>query len=85
MKLQYRATFLRQLKKLEKDLQEEVLEKLNLLKDKENFKQLKVHKLQERLKDFFSFSVNYKYRIIFSYENTKIINILVVGDHNVYK
>ena len=65
MKISYKATFVRQYNKLDESLQEEVLEKIELFKNKENHTSLKVHKLHGRLKENFSFSVNYKFRIVF--------------------
>ena len=85
MEILYKPTFVRQFNKLEELLQDEVLDKIELFKDKKNHKQLKIHKLTGKLKDFYSFSVNYSYRIVFSYENKKSVVFLAIGDHNVYK
>ncbi|MEI8270285.1 MAG: type II toxin-antitoxin system RelE/ParE family toxin [bacterium] len=85
MEILYKPTFIRHFNKLEELLQDEVLEKIELLKDKKNHKQLKVHKLTGKLKDFNSFSVNYTYRIVFFYENKKRVVFLAIGDHDVYK
>ena len=81
----YKPTFIRQYKKLPKLLQEETKEKINLFLKNPNHIFLKTHKLSGKLKQFYSFSVNYKYRIIFEYINKKNIVLLVVGDHNMYK
>lgn len=83
--LVYTPLFIRQFNKLEKDLQEEVLEKLNLFKDTTNHKYLKVHKLHGKLNSEYSFSVNYRYRIIFEYASKKSVDILAIGDHDIYK
>ena len=85
MEILYKPTFVRQFNKLEELLQDEVLDKIELFKDKKNHKQLKIHKLTGKLKDFYSFSVNYSYRIVFSYENKKSVVFLAIGDHGVYK
>ena len=45
MKISYKTTFIRQYNKLDKGLQEEILEKIELFKDKNNHIILKVHKL----------------------------------------
>ena len=63
---------------------EEVEEKIELLKDKENHKLLKIHKLHGRLAKWYSFSVNYRIRIIFSYLSKQEIVLLAIGDHEVY-
>ena len=81
----YAPVFLRNVSRLEKSLQDEVSEKLELFKDATSHKQLKVHKLRGRLKNYYSFSVNYKYRILFSYGGENEVNILAVGDHDIYQ
>ena len=85
MKIFFKPTFVRQYNALEKDLQEEVLEKIELFREKKNYKQLKAHKLHGRLTGRHSFSVNYKIRIVFSYLNKQEIVLLTVGDHGIYK
>ncbi|OGZ15703.1 MAG: hypothetical protein A3J08_01490 [Candidatus Lloydbacteria bacterium RIFCSPLOWO2_02_FULL_51_11] len=84
MKVLFKPTFVRQFDKLESVLQEEVEEKIELLKDKENHKLLKIHKLHGRLAKWYSFSVNYRIRIIFSYLSKQEIVLLAIGDHEVY-
>ena len=85
MEIIYLPSFVRQFNKLEPELQEEVLEKIRLLKKKQNHKQLKIHKLHGRLKDRYSFSVNYKFRIVFTRLSKNEAVLLAVGDHGVYK
>lgn len=81
----YSATFVRDVKKLTANLQEEVYEVVDKFKNTNNHKQLKVHKLTGRLKDTYSFSVNYSYRIIFEYVDKKTVAfLLTVGDHDIY-
>lgn len=81
----YAPIFVRHFHKLSKNLQEEVLEKIELLKNTNNQQILKVHKLHGHLKGSYSFSVNYKYRIIFTYETKNKVAILAIGDHDVYQ
>jgi mRNA-degrading endonuclease YafQ of YafQ-DinJ toxin-antitoxin module len=76
--------FGRQFRKLDPHLKEEIMEKLELLKDPSNHQSLKVHKLHGRLSDKHSFSVNYKIRVIFSYPITSEILLLLVGSHDLY-
>ena len=67
---------------LEPALQEEVKERIFLFKNENNHKSLKVHKLSGRLAGRFAFSVNYKIRIVFGYEDKKTVNLLYVGSHD---
>lgn len=85
MQVSYKVTFVRQFRKLEEDLQKEVLEKIELLKDSSSHDLLKVHKLHGKLKDKFSFYVNYKIRIVFMWEDKSEIILLAIGDHDIYK
>lgn len=85
MEIIYSPSFIRQFSKLEKDLQEEVVEKIELFQENPKNRQLKVHKLKGRLKGRYSFSVNYKTRIVFLYTSKREAALLAVGDHDVYK
>jgi len=83
--ISFRASFVRQYNGLEKALQEEIIEKIELLKDRGNHKRLKVHKLHGHLIKYWSFSVNYKIRIVFYFESRKEIVLSLLGDHDIYK
>ena len=76
--------FVKTFKNLEHDLQNEIIEKINLFSETDNHPRLKVHKLHGRLKGRSSFSVNYKYRIVFKYVNKTPV-LLTVGNHDIYK
>ena len=84
MEISYKATFIRQFNKLDKNLQEEVLEKIDLFKDRKNHDLLKVHKLHGKFKDSHSFYVNYKIRIVFIWGEKDEAVLLVIGDHDIY-
>jgi len=85
MIVSYTPLFIKQYKKLPIDLQEEVKEKISLFKENHEHSFLKTHKLKGRLKDRFSFSVNYAYRIVFQYLSKNEAVLLCIGDHDVYK
>ena len=85
LSLVYAPVFVRQLNKLDENLKEEVVEKNEMFKDVSNHQYLKVHKLHGKLNNRYSFSVNYNYRIIFEYATKNNVNILSIGDHNIYK
>lgn len=65
MKIIYSSKFAREYKKLSNDIKDkaeikEIIFKKNLFDDR-----LKTHKLNGKFEEFWSFSVDYKYRIIF--------------------
>ena len=76
--------FIRTFKKLEPRLKEEALEKIELFRINPENPQLKAHKLSGVLKGRYSFSVNYKIRIIYTYLSDTEIVLLAIGDHDVY-
>lgn len=80
--VEYSSRFIRTIRKIDIDLQEEILEKIELLKDSDNHKRLKVHKLTGKLKSIWSFSVNYRIRITFSKQKKNTIVLETVGTHD---
>jgi len=85
MKLFYHPHFVKQYAKLEKDLRLVVKEKIALLMDSSNYKILKVHKLHGEMKNQYSFSVDYRTRIVFEYLDKSSIVLLAIGDHDLYQ
>lgn len=81
----YAPMFIRQWKSLPKELQDEAIEKIELFKHQENHKLLKVHKLNGQLSGFYSFSVNYKFRIVFEYGERDTVFLLKIGSHDIYQ
>lgn len=83
--IRYKPSFVRQYKKLEEDLRNDVKRTLDLLRqDPENVR-LKSHKLKGQLKGLWSCSVNFSYRIIFEYEKELTITCISVGNHDIYR
>ena len=81
----FMPAFLRQLDRLEEGLINEANEKIELFTDAENHPSLKVHRLHAPLSGWWSFSVNYKTRIVFRYDSKTLAVLLAIGDHDVYK
>ncbi|HMO77624.1 MAG TPA: type II toxin-antitoxin system mRNA interferase toxin, RelE/StbE family [Candidatus Paceibacterota bacterium] len=77
--------FKRMFKKLEPDLKRETLEKIEHFKLNPKQDQLRAHKLKGRLKDRYSFSVNYQIRIIYCYLSSSEVALLAIGGHEIYK
>ena len=85
IEVEYTSNFVREFKKLVPGLLEEALEKIDLFKNPKNHKLLKVHKLHGKLYGRYSFSVNYKTRIVFRYITPKMTALISIGDHDIYK
>jgi len=81
----YKPTFLRDFKKLPAELQADAKDKIELFKNTDNYKKLKVHKLKGKLKTYYSFSISYSHRVVFEYQNKQTVTFLAVGDHDVYR
>jgi addiction module RelE/StbE family toxin len=85
MEVAFKPSFLRSFKKLPIALQQEAKEKIELFKKSRNHEQLQAHKLHGELSKYYSFSVNYRYRIVFTWEKKRESAIMVaIGDHSLY-
>ena len=80
----YSPFFVRKFSKLENSLQAEVIQKINLFRDRNNHKTLDVHKLHGKFREYFGFSVNYTYRIVFRYVSKKEVLFTDIGGHEIY-
>lgn len=85
MKIVYTSIFFRKFNKLPKVLQDDVREKITLFAENPRNPSLRAHKLKGQLRGYFSFSVNYKYRIVYEYDDAHTVALLTVGDHSVYE
>ncbi len=85
IKLIFAPVFLRQLKSLPSEMREEAIEKVELFKNRRNHRMLKVYKLKGNLRGAFSFSVNYRIRVVWQYNSENEAALLSIGDHDVYR
>ncbi len=85
IKVSFKASFVREWKRLPAEQQDEVYEKIELLKHTKNHKLLKVHKLHGRMKKYYAFSVDYRTRVLFEYFAKNEVLLLGIGDHDLYK
>ncbi|QQR64781.1 type II toxin-antitoxin system mRNA interferase toxin, RelE/StbE family [Candidatus Kaiserbacteria bacterium] len=85
MNIAYTPQFVRMFRRLEHALKEEAIEKIELFTEDPTHSQLKAHKLKGKLKNRYSFSVNYQIRIIYTPISKNEVALLAIGDHDVYK
>ncbi|OGG65073.1 hypothetical protein A3J11_02730 [Candidatus Kaiserbacteria bacterium RIFCSPLOWO2_02_FULL_55_12] len=84
LSVSFKPSFIRKLNRIDDSLREETIEKIGLLKDIRNHRLLKVHKLHGPLAGLFSFSINFKTRIVFEYVSKTEVALLSIGDHDIY-
>lgn len=84
MKIFYTKKFEREYKKLSRELKLKIESRENIFRKNPFSPALKTHKLSDELKDFLSFSVDFKYRIIFEFIDDNVF-FHSVGDHDIYK
>ena len=82
--ISFSPKFIRLSSKLRAPLQDKVEETIEELQFEGNHKKLKVHKLKGRFKDKYSYSLDYKNRVVFEYLTDEEIVLLAVGCHDVY-
>ncbi len=87
MKLDIYTTkeYRKSLKKFPKNLLTKLDTKIELFKQAPFHPTLKTHKLYGELKNYYSFSVNYEYRIIFKFINEKEVVFMNIGTHKIYQ
>jgi addiction module RelE/StbE family toxin len=84
MKIFYSPKFARGYKKLPKNIKTLAESREKIFRKDPFDPTLDAHKLHGRLKDFWSFSVDAKYRIISEFGDDDIIYFHSVGDHSIY-
>ena len=87
MEIIYTTRFERSYKKLPAAVKNDAEKRETIFRKNPFDHRLKTHKLKGRLSDFWSFSVNYKYRILFEFDekSKSIVYFYDVGDHDVYQ
>lgn len=84
MQIRYLPKFGREYKKLPSHIQD-LAEKRELIFRKNPFDpRLKTHRLRGELNDFWAFSIDYKYRIIFDFAEDNLVRFYSIGDHDIY-
>ena len=84
MEVFYTSRFAREAKKMPRHLRTTVEGRVELFKRNHFDPKLKTHKLAGSLKDFWSFSIDYRYRIIFEFVESEKALFHSIGDHSIY-
>ena len=78
---QYRKSF----KKLSIKTQQTATEKLKIFQKDPFSPLIKTHKLSGKLKNYWSFSVDYSIRIMFEFVDEESVGLIDIGPHKIYK
>lgn len=85
MKVAYTKEFIKEFKRLPKDIQILAEQKeLLFIQDPYNH-QLRTHRLKGKLDGYLAFSINFRYRIVFRFGSDGIVYFLSIGGHEIYK
>ncbi|HOR02204.1 MAG TPA: type II toxin-antitoxin system mRNA interferase toxin, RelE/StbE family [Candidatus Woesebacteria bacterium] len=85
MKIYLSSNFLKEYKKVSKLIKNKLEVKEKIFRTNPFDPCLKTHPLTGKLKGFYSFSIDYHYRIVFSFENENEIWFHSIGTHAIYK
>lgn len=83
--IHYTSKFERSFKKLPRSVQKKAAEKEKTFREDPFNPILKTHRLKGPMRDFHSFSVNYRYRIVFAFEDGDEVTFIDAGDHSIYR
>jgi len=85
MKIIYSPQFKREYRQLSSILKKKAEVRERIFRPNPFDRRLKTHKLGGKLADFWAFSIDYRYRIIFEFKDEKTIIFHIVGDHSIYR
>lgn len=85
MQIYYSSKFAKEYKKLPLKVKKTAEKKEKAFRKDPFTHELKTHKLKGKLKDFWSFSIDRQYRIIFEFANKTTIWFHSIGTHEIYR
>lgn len=85
MEIIYSPKFRREYKKLPKNVKLTAEKKEAVFRKNPFHASLDTHKLHGRLREFWSFSIGLKYRIVFEFGEKDVVYFHSVGDHDIYQ
>ncbi|PJC81599.1 type II toxin-antitoxin system mRNA interferase toxin, RelE/StbE family [Candidatus Roizmanbacteria bacterium CG_4_8_14_3_um_filter_36_10] len=85
MIIYYSSKFAKEYKRLPLSIKKLAEKKEKMFRKDPYNPSLKTHQLSGKLNSYLSFSINYQYRIIFEFVNTKEVWFHSIGTHQIYK
>lgn len=80
----YSSHFAKVFKKLPVEVKKQAVQKGKLFKANCFDEKLKTHKLKGQMEGYWAFSINYSYRIFFSFADNDSVDFIDVGTHSIY-
>lgn len=84
MKIYYSSKFAKEYKRLPLKVKIAAEKKEKIFRKNPRNPRLKTHRLTGKLKEYYSFSIDYQYRIIFEFRETEVVWFHSVGTHEIY-
>lgn len=84
VKIYYSPQFAKAYKRLPPNIQLIAEKKEKIFRKNPFDPRLRTHRLAGRLQVYWSFSINYRYRIIFSFDKSTDVHLHTVGTHGIY-
>lgn len=84
MEIFYSPQFGREYRRLSVEVKEKAKKKEKIFRKNPFDARLKTHKLKGRLDEFWAFSIDYRYRIIFKFQDKNTARFYTIGDHSIY-
>lgn len=84
MRIYYSSKFERKYKKLPQKIKKTAEEKESIFRSDPFDARLHTHRLSGRLKEYWAFSINDTYRIIFEFAKKDTVWLHSIGDHSIY-
>ena len=84
MRILYSPEFARRYRKLPLDIKKKTESKEMIFRNNPFDSRLHTHKLHGSLSDFWAFSIDERYRIIFAFMDKGAVKFYAIGDHSLY-
>ena len=84
MHIKVTGLFARSYKRLPLDIERTAEKQERIFRENPFDTSLKTHKLHGKYKDYWAFSVNTSYRILFTFEDKRIAVFIDIGTHSIY-
>jgi len=85
MKIYYSTKFEREYRRLSLTIKKKAEKQEQIFRKDPFDKRLKTHKLSGSFKDFWAFSIDQKYRIVFEFTDKNTVWFHSMGDHSIYR